>query len=85
MLTSTQILSADECVQFFYQELAKTPRNFNGDGLEQVAYRDYDYHSALELEPHQKSLLEFKSREQYDSFLKKLTPYPYKTEKYINM
>lgn len=74
MLTPTQILSADKCVQFFYQELAKTPRNFNGESLEQVAYKYYDYYQALELEPHQNSLLEFKSREQYESYLKKLAP-----------
>lgn len=74
MLTPEQIASADECVKFFYSELAKTPRNFNGESLEKVAYKYYDYDSALELDPHQKSLLEYKSREQYESFLQKLSP-----------
>jgi hypothetical protein len=74
MLTPSQIASADEYVKFFYSELAKTPRNFNGESLEQVAYKYYDCYDALELEPHQARLLEYKSKEQYESFLRKLSP-----------
>lgn len=75
MLAPTQIASADECVKFFYQELVKTPRNFNGksifdrDYIEGMFGKDYSWILA----PHRDKIAEYSTKEKYAEFRSTLT------------